>query len=323
MWGHPSPCGCALCKSLVRCHNLIRAGVHLPNYIGLVTDRVRLLEGALRDDLSLFGIGEATGGNPFAPGVVPPQAPPPRPFAPQEPEAPATAKVASPIVSQPTQEILQTTPKYPPPEKTGVGKSEEGFVEVKREKDANVEEKKEAVADPPPEEEKKSPRKKEPRKKRSKSRGRRDRKRRKRSKSPRTKSPARASSSKRKRKEENPDPPQERERTEVAEGRKAHQPREEEEKGEKSPSREEKETEKVEEKKKEPVPEPAGEPPSRHSSWENQESTDSRGQGGGWRGVIPYSNHPRWTKGVNKGLTKRAKQEYFGRRKDKYYDGRR
>ena len=37
-------------------------------------------------------------------------------------------------------------------------------------------------------------------------------------------------------------------------------------------------------------------------------------RGTGWRGVIPYSDHPRWSEGQNKGLTKRAKQEYHNRR---------
>ena len=32
-------------------------------------------------------------------------------------------------------------------------------------------------------------------------------------------------------------------------------------------------------------------------------------KGSGWRGRIPYSSHPRWTQGTNKGVTKRAKQE--------------
>ena len=38
------------------------------------------------------------------------------------------------------------------------------------------------------------------------------------------------------------------------------------------------------------------------------------GQGKGWRGAIPYSHHPRWTEGTNKGVTKRAKQEIFERK---------
>ena len=42
-------------------------------------------------------------------------------------------------------------------------------------------------------------------------------------------------------------------------------------------------------------------------------------QGTGWRGSIPYSHHPRWTEGTNKGITKRAKQELHER---KQYRGR-
>ena len=36
--------------------------------------------------------------------------------------------------------------------------------------------------------------------------------------------------------------------------------------------------------------------------------------GRGWRGPVPYSDHPRWSEGTNKGVTKRAKQELFDRR---------
>ena len=36
--------------------------------------------------------------------------------------------------------------------------------------------------------------------------------------------------------------------------------------------------------------------------------------GSGWRGPVPYSNHPRWSEGTNKGVTKRAKQELYDRK---------
>lgn len=38
-------------------------------------------------------------------------------------------------------------------------------------------------------------------------------------------------------------------------------------------------------------------------------------QGPGWVGRVPYSNHPRWWAGKNKGVTRRAKQELFNRRR--------
>ena len=48
-----------------------------------------------------------------------------------------------------------------------------------------------------------------------------------------------------------------------------------------------------------------------------------RGRGGekgkGWRGAIPYSQHPRWTESTNKGITKRAKQELHDRRQYRGY----
>ena len=37
--------------------------------------------------------------------------------------------------------------------------------------------------------------------------------------------------------------------------------------------------------------------------------------GSGWRGQIPYSNHPRWSSSKNKGIVKRAKQELYNRGK--------
>jgi hypothetical protein len=41
---------------------------------------------------------------------------------------------------------------------------------------------------------------------------------------------------------------------------------------------------------------------------------------GEWRGPIPYSDHPRWSEGQNKGPTKRAKQEVFNRSQESRSD---
>ena len=40
-------------------------------------------------------------------------------------------------------------------------------------------------------------------------------------------------------------------------------------------------------------------------------------RGQGWRGPVPYSSHPRWSEGTNKGVTKRAKQELYDRRQSR------
>ena len=53
-------------------------------------------------------------------------------------------------------------------------------------------------------------------------------------------------------------------------------------------------------------PEPGYPPPGIH-----------RHQGRGWRGVIPYSDHPRWKTSKNKAIVKRAKQELFDRQRDR------
>ena len=321
MWGHASPCGCPLCRSLTRCLSLIREGINLPEFYGRVTDRVRLLEGALRDDLGLLGIGETPTGIPIAPGVPLPQAPALRPAAPQAPpapEAPTLSKAAAPVTKGPTPESLQTTPKYPPPERKGVEDPGQDLLEVKQEKDGRAEEKKEAVANPLAEEEKGSPKVKDSKRRKSRSRRRREKKKRKHSRSSKTgDSPTRASSSRRKRKEKEPETPRKEEVVEAAEEEG------QEKKGEKPPSPKEGESKGGGERSREPVPEPEGDPPPHLLVGNSSGSSGHREQGTGWRGTIPYSNHPRWTKGVNKGLTKRAKQELFGRKYDRYYEGRR
>ena len=40
----------------------------------------------------------------------------------------------------------------------------------------------------------------------------------------------------------------------------------------------------------------------------------ARGRGRGWIGPVPWSTHPRWYTGKNKGITRRAKQEKFNNR---------
>ena len=40
----------------------------------------------------------------------------------------------------------------------------------------------------------------------------------------------------------------------------------------------------------------------------------ARGRGRGWIGPVPWSSHPRWYTGKNKGITRRAKQEKFNNR---------
>ena len=54
-------------------------------------------------------------------------------------------------------------------------------------------------------------------------------------------------------------------------------------------------------------------PPPQRSSGAKGESK-GKSKGSGWRGRVPYSDHPRWTQGTNKGITKRAKQELQDRK---------
>ena len=71
----------------------------------------------------------------------------------------------------------------------------------------------------------------------------------------------------------------------------------------------EKETEPEERESREEIerkPKPPNFPPP---------SSGSRpAQGSGWRGPVPYSNHPRWSTSKNKGIVKRAKQELYNSR---------
>ena len=60
------------------------------------------------------------------------------------------------------------------------------------------------------------------------------------------------------------------------------------------------------------VPEPS-EPPRRREEGSSVRGGENRSQGRGWVGPVPVSGHWRWSTAKNKGVTKRAKQEYFNR----------
>ena len=62
-----------------------------------------------------------------------------------------------------------------------------------------------------------------------------------------------------------------------------------------------------------PAPPPVRQPPARPPPV-RPPKRPSIPQGPGWIGRVPYSNHPRWWAGKNKGVTRRAKQELFNRR---------
>eukprot|EP00438_Fugacium_kawagutii_P013733 Skav210271 [mRNA] locus=scaffold2977:12816:15243:+ [translate_table: standard] len=76
-------------------------------------------------------------------------------------------------------------------------------------------------------------------------------------------------------------------------------------------------------------PEPEGPPPALPRRQFPQPSSASQqglhrlpprpGPGSSWRGPIPFSSHPRWNQGQNKGVTKRAKQELHSQRKRRNY----
>ena len=64
-----------------------------------------------------------------------------------------------------------------------------------------------------------------------------------------------------------------------------------------------------------PPPAPARkEPARRETARRDSRPPIARGRGRGWIGPIPWSSHPRWYTGKNKGITRRAKQEKFNNR---------
>eukprot|EP00435_Cladocopium_sp_Y103_P050241 s185_g15.t1 len=87
-----------------------------------------------------------------------------------------------------------------------------------------------------------------------------------------------------------------------------------------SPKEEDQEGGKERKRKHEKPPEPEGPPPRRRreeSEWgpRSPSRPPPSGQRSTWQGEIPYSSHPRWSQGTDKGITKRAKQELYNRQR--------
>lgn len=152
MWGHPDGCGCPVCTSFRRLGPLIREGTRLPGFILIVGDKLRVLEGEVRDLLQ----------RPHAPG--PPDFPVPvrgefTPSAiPEEELNPAFAKGA---VTPPAPRTDPSSPPKPPAQEVPQLPEEPKGESSKEE----AEEKKEE----PPTKEPKESKEKEPRKKKKKS----------------------------------------------------------------------------------------------------------------------------------------------------------
>eukprot|EP00435_Cladocopium_sp_Y103_P005172 s4239_g1.t1 len=335
MWGHAHTCGCPICLSFGRVFPLIFEGSRYPGFVPLAGGHVRVLEGELRDALAACaaqGRQVAPSGNPGGPPQPPETATPPA--APgqdqkdvlgegiastsqaaepqkepqeepqQEPsrEGDASASHASePPTAQQSVQCLY--PKSKPPEPEHVGS--QGPVKV--EPGASPEQLVDGC-DPEVEEGRKKPKQKDPSKKsknkdknktgseekkpRKADRRTRSRSRRRRRSTGDRRSPSQRSDRQRKQRDRGEEGSP---RSARGSDGKRHSDRAA---GPRSPLR----------PRSPPYPprprSPPGPPPVRR---------EERGQG--WQGVIPYSSHPRWSSGTNKGVTKRAKQELHDRRR--------
>ena len=294
---------------------MIHYGSSFEGFVQLVGDRVRIFESEVRDLLSQVE-GRSIVGLPSGSSVVPPGAvlsPPPK----QVPagEAGKAREAESPRIGGVNPPGVE--PKAKPGVKFGAAEPQE-FKEIAVKKEASEEEEKPAENTPSKEKKEKKERGEKKKKKRSRSRKRRK------------------SSEERSRKEEKV---HKKRRIEDSEADKEERKREKED----SPRRPEGKERKTREREEGPEakegggssssawrPEPSSgavassreqrfSPRPACTGWyqprgERPQQGDKPPQGKGWQGRIPYSDHPRWSEGKNKGVTKRAKQERYHRR---------
>ena len=302
MWGHVPTCVCPICRSFARVFSVIHYGSSFEGFVQLVGDRARIFESEVRDLLTLVE-GRNIVGLPSGAGVAPPvavQPPPPRQVP--EGEVRKTGEAASPKKER--ADPPGVVPKATPGVKFGSAEPEE-FKEIRVKKEPSEEEEKpEKVFD----------KEKKPK----------DRKERREKKKKRSRSRKRNKSSEEK--EGGGKKPHKKQRTECSE---VDEDSEGRSKGEKDtprkPDRKERKT-----REQGGGEADGGSGTASSSAWKpNQQSGQSdwhqsRGdrpqqggkypQGRGWQGNVPYSDHPRWREGKNKGITKRAKQERYHRR---------
>lgn len=347
MWGHAQGCGCPVCSSLSRIFALISAYSHSPGFVPSLGDRLRVLEGQIRDEwVSVL------------------QHPPPRAQA--EPAAGDHEREEGlPAAFQ----RGAATPPVP-------SQTEESPRKVKEEEGGDKEAAKEGVAEVTTKETHGT----ETQKKRNKDRSRsRRRKKKQTAAEGAVESPARASGSKaskkaevveertkgassprsRKKRQESDEeserskgvrspsgkrkPPYESEEEEEDKGAVSPRASSSRPKGGESPRdsrrrkdsprrsrREKRRSESSErgarspnsrggkEKKRRPErpPEPANPPSAAHLQGL---TAAPKKRSEGWRGAYPTSTHPRWSKKRTKGITKVIKQEYHDRRRYSRY----
>ena len=292
MLGHPLPCGCPLCLCLARVSDIIRVGGAWPEFIGFACSRLRGVEADLRDELSRVAAA-VPGDRPPPPGAATEGS---RPSHSQTPKKEATASASAPGP-------LQAAQPPPPPAPGGLTNKAPPLqppAHLQEKPESKVEKK---VKEEPADEDKPNQEQGVVEVELQETN-------------------ASGSGSK----PENPP----KEETKQEKKRKASSSRRREEKKEKrekeakrrresrSPRRREEDRERGREKKRrdERPPEPRFPPRGReeHYHWGPREPDHPPPRGSGWRGPLPYSDHPRWSTGKNKGNTRRAKQELFNNR---------
>ena len=285
MWGHSPGCGCPLCHSLRRVFALIVAGQGLQSFCNYALSAIRSFEAELRDELARSGITAGVAPPASAVGEVAPS---------QGPKAAAPQREQE--SSQPKEEVAEKksvlnltakgAPAVPPPP------LREAQPPIKPEAKEEVKEDNTARATSSGI---------------NRRRGSRSRRR------GEAKSPSRKRS---RRRGEGKSPSRNRSR------RRERRSRDRDRKRRREEDTEEERPEGGKEKKRrfERPPEPLGPPPSRREDrhWVPTEPAypPPVRQGSGWRGVLPVSDHARWTSSTNKGQVKRGKQELFNRRRD-------
>ena len=284
MWGHADTCPCLVCRCLPRIHLLIGHGSNRPGFLDLAARQLRVLECELRDELER---------------VLPHQGSLPTPSAPIAPggpalrEAPATASQAAPEKEGPDHK-LQTTPKSGPPLPPGDLRG--SAADTKPEKECTPAEVKEEEKGTSPQESHKEPQDQELSPKESPTRPR--------SSGTKEREPTHPPVvEKKKKKKKDKDRSQKRKRrSSDSRGRRERRSP----KRSRSHGRERK-------TRSERPPEP-DRPPARDRYWWPSEPAYPPQRGAGWRGPVPWSDHPRWREGQNKGQVKRAKQERYNNR---------
>ena len=310
MWGHRGGCPCVICITLPRVCELIAVNSGLQGFLNTAGSRLRVLETELRDDVTRLGgqqqgssLAPNTGTSASAAAGVP---------DPQGQALPATAAHETsgqgghhfPAPRTKLDLKAKAVPPPPPPSLSSVSvkqEPKEGSPSISKGPLADVEESVEEEA-----------------RERERSRERKDRRSRKERKAEEKASKKRDRRSRTPRREKATKSPETRGDT------RSPSPR-----GKERKSREGRATSSgrspISRKDSVGSPRPPNYPPPGRVSerGEDRAGPSSRpAQGPGWRGPLPFSSHPRWLRGKNKGVVKRAKQERHQQRRREGRGGR-